>query len=133
MGQAVDQLSDVARKLAETPYLPLETMEQRAEQQKALGDLHFAANAVSDALQSLMSHLVAGSIQVHMFYFAGLLVYLLTLLGSLIYCLHTTQEVRMLFWIVCCLERSFSRQAFCDDPKHVQKMGGLFYLELRFP
>ncbi|KAM7533362.1 hypothetical protein Aperf_G00000120428 [Anoplocephala perfoliata] len=63
VSQAVDQLSDVARKVAETPYLPLETMEQRAEQQKALGDLHVAANAVSDALESLMNRLVAGSIQ----------------------------------------------------------------------
>lgn len=60
----MDQLSDVARKVAETPYLPLETMEQRVEQQKALNDLHAAANSVSKALESLMNRLVAGSIQV---------------------------------------------------------------------
>ncbi|VDL59055.1 unnamed protein product [Hymenolepis diminuta] len=39
-------------------------MEQRVEQQKALNDLHAAANSVSKALESLMNRLVAGSIQV---------------------------------------------------------------------
>nr|CDS22504.1 talin 2 [Echinococcus granulosus] len=63
VGQAVDQLSDVARRVAEIPYLPLENMEQRAEQQRALSNLHHAANTVSSSLDSLMNRLVAGSIQ----------------------------------------------------------------------
>ncbi|KAL5963120.1 Talin-1, partial [Taenia solium] len=63
VSQAVDQVSDVARRVAEIPYLPLETMEQRAEQQKALNNLHHAANTVSNSLDSLMNRLVAGSIQ----------------------------------------------------------------------
>lgn len=62
----MDQVSDVARRVAEIPYLPLETMEQRAEQQKALSNLHHAANTVSNSLDSLMNRLVAGSIQVQL-------------------------------------------------------------------
>ncbi len=62
----MDQVSDVAKRVAEAPYLPLETMEQRADQRKALGDLHQAATDVSD-LEGLMNRLVAGSIQVSVF------------------------------------------------------------------
>ena len=58
------ELSDMAQRVAETPYLPLETMEQRAGQQKAFGNLNLAANQVSAALESLMNRLMAGSIQV---------------------------------------------------------------------
>ncbi len=63
----MDQVSDVAKRVAEAPYLPLETMEQRADQRKALGDLHQAATDVSAALEGLMNRLVAGSIQVSVF------------------------------------------------------------------
>ena len=57
-------MSEVARRVAETPYLPLETMEQRAGQQKALANLNLAANYVSTSLEALMNRLMAGSIQV---------------------------------------------------------------------
>ncbi|VDM34497.1 unnamed protein product [Hydatigera taeniaeformis] len=63
VSEAVDQVSDVARRVAERPYLPVEAMEQRAEQQKALSNLHHASNTVSNSLNSLMNRLAAGSIQ----------------------------------------------------------------------
>lgn len=60
----MDLVSDVASRVAEAPFLPLETMEQRTDQTRALGDLHRAATDVSTALEGLMNRLVAGSIQV---------------------------------------------------------------------
>uniref|UniRef100_A0A5K3EGD4 FERM domain-containing protein n=1 Tax=Mesocestoides corti TaxID=53468 RepID=A0A5K3EGD4_MESCO len=63
VSQAVDLLSDVARRVADTPYLPLEAMEQRVDQSRTLSDLHQSANDVSAALEALMNRLVAASIQ----------------------------------------------------------------------